>query len=91
VECKSCDIDLVTETDKQVEQLLISNLKSKFPDHRYAFHISTLYIACTCIPDFMRQREDTTEIYLKNRQNPCELECFLSVHDDYSLLGCGAL
>lgn len=57
VEFKSCDIDLVTETDKQVEQLLISNLKSKFPDHRYAFHICTLYIACTCIPDFMRQRE----------------------------------
>jgi hypothetical protein len=38
-----------------------------------------------------REREDTTEIYLENRQNPCELECFLSVHDDYSLLGCGAL
>jgi 3'-phosphoadenosine 5'-phosphosulfate (PAPS) 3'-phosphatase len=52
VDFKSCDIDLVTETDKQVEELLISNLKSKFPDHRYAFHISTLYIAY--IPDFMR-------------------------------------
>jgi len=52
VDCKSCDIDLVTETDKQVEELIISNLKSKFPDHRYAFHISTLYIAC--IPDSMR-------------------------------------
>jgi len=55
VDCKSCDIDLVTETDQQVEQLIISNLKSKFPDHRYAFHISTLHIAC--IPDIMRQRE----------------------------------
>jgi hypothetical protein len=55
VDCKSCDIDLVTETDKQVEELIISNLKSQYPDHRYAFHISTSYIAC--IPDFMRKSE----------------------------------
>jgi 3'-phosphoadenosine 5'-phosphosulfate (PAPS) 3'-phosphatase len=52
VDFKACEIDLVTETDKQVEELIISNLKSKFPDHRYACHISTLYIAR--IPDFVR-------------------------------------
>jgi 3'-phosphoadenosine 5'-phosphosulfate (PAPS) 3'-phosphatase len=56
VEFKSCEVDLVTETDQQVEQLLISNLKSKFPDHRYAFHISTLYIACIQISEGTRKK-----------------------------------
>lgn len=41
VEFKSCDVDLVTETDQQVEQLLISNLKSKFPGHRFIGEEST--------------------------------------------------
>jgi len=41
VDCKSCDIDLVTETDRQVEELIISNLKSKFPDHRFIGEEST--------------------------------------------------
>ncbi|XP_015509775.1 inositol monophosphatase 1 [Neodiprion pinetum] len=35
VEVKSCDVDLVTETDKQVEKLLMDGISSKFPDHRF--------------------------------------------------------
>ncbi|KAF5278925.1 hypothetical protein FQR65_LT15484 [Abscondita terminalis] len=35
VEMKSCDIDFVTETDKQVEQLLIKGLSDKFADHKF--------------------------------------------------------
>ncbi|XP_015607059.1 inositol monophosphatase 1 [Cephus cinctus] len=32
---KSCDIDLVTESDQQVEKLLIDGLSSKFADHKF--------------------------------------------------------
>lgn len=32
---KSTDIDLVTETDKKVEDLLITGLKANFPDHKF--------------------------------------------------------
>lgn len=32
---KSCNIDLVTETDQQVEKLLVDGIKSKFPDHLF--------------------------------------------------------
>lgn len=35
VEIKSCDIDFVTETDKQVEQLLIDGLSETFPSHKF--------------------------------------------------------
>jgi fructose-1,6-bisphosphatase/inositol monophosphatase family enzyme len=42
VEFKSCEVDLVTETDQQVEKLLITNLKSKFPGHRYIYHIENI-------------------------------------------------
>lgn len=34
VEIKSCEVDLVTETDTQVERLIITGLKAKFPSHR---------------------------------------------------------
>ncbi|KAJ6641488.1 Inositol monophosphatase 2 [Pseudolycoriella hygida] len=32
---KSCDVDLLTETDQEVETLLISNLSKEFPTHRF--------------------------------------------------------
>lgn len=31
---KSCEVDLVTETDKQVEKLFMDGISAKFPDHR---------------------------------------------------------
>jgi uncharacterized HAD superfamily protein len=42
VEFKSCEVDLVTETDQQVEKLLITNLKSKYPSHRYIYHTANI-------------------------------------------------
>lgn len=33
-ETKDSHIDFVTETDKEVEKILISGLKAKFPDHK---------------------------------------------------------
>ncbi|GBP08678.1 Acetyl-coenzyme A synthetase [Eumeta japonica] len=33
--CKQGDIDLVTETDKEVEQLLMNGIKEQFPDHKF--------------------------------------------------------
>lgn len=35
VETKSSNIDLVTETDQQVERILIEGLKAKFPSHQF--------------------------------------------------------
>ncbi|KAK5860538.1 hypothetical protein PBY51_022005 [Eleginops maclovinus] len=32
---KSCSVDLVTQTDQQVEQLIIQSVKDKFPMHRF--------------------------------------------------------
>ncbi|KAM9701262.1 LOW QUALITY PROTEIN: inositol monophosphatase 1-like [Menidia menidia] len=32
---KSCAVDLVTQTDQQVEQLIIQSVKEKFPTHRF--------------------------------------------------------
>ena len=34
VETKSSSVDLVTETDKKVEQLIFSFLREQFPAHR---------------------------------------------------------
>lgn len=31
---KSCDVDLLTETDQEVEKLLMDNLSRQFPEHR---------------------------------------------------------
>lgn len=35
VQTKSSSVDLVTETDQQVEKLIIQSVKSKFPSHRF--------------------------------------------------------
>lgn len=35
VEQKSSNIDLVTETDQQVERILIDGLRAKFPSHKF--------------------------------------------------------
>lgn len=32
---KSSAVDLVTQTDEKVEQLIIQSVKEKFPKHRY--------------------------------------------------------
>lgn len=37
---KSCDVDLVTETDRQVEKLLMDGISAKFPDHKYDMRIN---------------------------------------------------
>lgn len=34
-ETKSGEIDLVTETDQQIEKLLIDSLSKQFPDHKF--------------------------------------------------------
>lgn len=35
IDIKSGDIDLVTETDQEVEKLLINGLSAQFPDHKF--------------------------------------------------------
>lgn len=39
--CKSSSVDLVTKTDQNVEQLIITSVKEKFPEHRYLSFILT--------------------------------------------------
>lgn len=34
IEIKSCEVDLVTETDKMVEELLMKGITERFPDHK---------------------------------------------------------
>ncbi|CAG7832525.1 unnamed protein product [Allacma fusca] len=41
IQTKSSDIDLVTETDQQVEKLLIGGLQKTFPDHKFIGEEST--------------------------------------------------
>jgi myo-inositol-1(or 4)-monophosphatase len=41
IQTKSSDIDLVTETDQQVEKLLIGGLQKNFPDHKFIGEEST--------------------------------------------------
>jgi myo-inositol-1(or 4)-monophosphatase len=42
VQTKSSAIDLVTETDGQVERMLTEGLSAAFPTHKYAFFIHSL-------------------------------------------------
>lgn len=37
IDTKTCGTDLVTETDKYIEELIIGTLLEKFPTHRYLF------------------------------------------------------
>ncbi len=40
--CKSSSVDLVTKIDQNVEQLIITSVKEKFPEHRYfVLHTNT--------------------------------------------------
>ncbi|KAG8222662.1 hypothetical protein J437_LFUL003784 [Ladona fulva] len=41
IESKSSEIDFVTETDKEVEKILINGLSSEFPDHKFVGEEST--------------------------------------------------
>jgi len=41
VEAKSCDIDLVTETDQAVEKMIITSISSAFKDHKFIGEEST--------------------------------------------------
>lgn len=34
ISTKSCEVDLVTETDQMVEKLLINGISTKYPDHK---------------------------------------------------------
>ncbi len=42
VNTKSSDVDLVTESDVRVEQLLIDGLRAQFPEHRCVMAVTPL-------------------------------------------------
>lgn len=39
---KSSAVDLVTETDQKVEQLIISSIREKYPTHRYSTSLENM-------------------------------------------------
>lgn len=45
IETKSSAIDFVTETDKEVEKLLIGGIKQKYPDHKYVIILPVLNLS----------------------------------------------
>ena len=50
VETKLCSTDLVTETDRNVEDFIISSLRSKYPTHRLAAFDLDCVILCMYTP-----------------------------------------
>ena len=41
--------DLVTETDKAVEKMIIHNINEKYPTHKYVIHKKVVNTACELI------------------------------------------
>lgn len=46
-EAKESTSDLVTETDKKVEELIISTLRQQFPKHQYVISDKLFMITCS--------------------------------------------
>ncbi|PSN40062.1 Inositol monophosphatase 1 [Blattella germanica] len=74
VEIKSCEVDLVTETDQEVEKLLIANLKSTFPDHKFIGEESTaagIKFELTDDPTWIIDPVDGTMNFVHGYPNVC--------------------
>ncbi|KAL1131104.1 hypothetical protein AAG570_012341, partial [Ranatra chinensis] len=74
VQTKACAIDLVTETDRQVEQLLISGLQSHFPDHMFIGEESTdsgVKAVLTDAPTWIIDPVDGTMNFVHGNPNVC--------------------
>lgn len=74
VSTKSDRIDLVTETDQEVEKMLISNLRSQFPDHKFIGEESTAEgIPCefTDAPTWIIDPVDGTMNFVHGYPNVC--------------------
>ncbi|XP_026286380.1 inositol monophosphatase 1 [Frankliniella occidentalis] len=74
VNTKSDRIDLVTETDQEVEKMLISNLQAQFPDHRFIGEESTAEgIPCelTDAPTWIIDPIDGTMNFVHGYPNVC--------------------
>ncbi|XP_067001859.2 inositol monophosphatase 1 [Anabrus simplex] len=74
VQTKSCEVDLVTETDQQVERLLIEGLSSSFPDHKFIGEESTaegLKCELTDAPTWIIDPVDGTMNFVHGYPNVC--------------------
>ena len=52
VDLKSTATDLVTETDKAVEKLIVDGLKSNFPNHKFIGEEGTAELGGDTVNDF---------------------------------------
>jgi 3'-phosphoadenosine 5'-phosphosulfate (PAPS) 3'-phosphatase len=44
IESKGYSTDLVTETDQQVEKMILGTLKERFPTHKYDIYLSVCHM-----------------------------------------------
>ncbi|KAL5467589.1 hypothetical protein EMCRGX_G031844 [Ephydatia muelleri] len=66
VQTKSSSADLVTETDKKVQDLVISFLKNKFPDHKFIGEESETCAGLTDAPTWIIDPVDGTTNFVHN-------------------------
>lgn len=74
MEVKACNVDLVTETDKEVENLLINGLRSEFPDHKFIGEESVAAgVKCqlTEAPTWIIDPIDGTMNFVHSFPHPC--------------------
>uniref|UniRef100_A0A1B6G0D7 Inositol-1-monophosphatase n=1 Tax=Cuerna arida TaxID=1464854 RepID=A0A1B6G0D7_9HEMI len=74
VKTKACAIDFVTETDQQVEKMLIDEISSHFPDHKFIGEESTAegkQIEFTDSPTWIIDPIDGTMNFVHGNPNVC--------------------
>ncbi|XP_063235139.1 inositol monophosphatase 1 [Bacillus rossius redtenbacheri] len=74
VEVKASEIDLVTETDQEIERILISSLRDKFPDHKFIGEESTAAgqkCELTAAPTWIIDPVDGTMNFVHGYPNVC--------------------
>jgi len=77
---KSSPTDLVTETDQQVEQLLIKGLSSQFPDYKFIGEESVaggLKCELTDLPTWVIDPIDGTMNFVHSNQQICTILAFM--------------
>ncbi|XP_046671465.1 inositol monophosphatase 1-like [Homalodisca vitripennis] len=74
VKTKACAVDFVTETDQQVEKMLIDEISSHFPDHKFIGEESTAegkQIEFTDSPTWIIDPIDGTMNFVHGNPNVC--------------------
>ncbi|XP_001599426.1 inositol monophosphatase 1 [Nasonia vitripennis] len=74
IQVKSCDVDLVTETDQMVEKLLMDGISAKFPDHKFIGEETTAQghkVELTDAPTWIIDPVDGTMNFVHSMPHTC--------------------